>query len=71
MKNVPTMISTKDSAYISDMFNWNFVAYKKFNDYLNYVTDKEIVKLLNSLVEMHQKNCEKLIKILKSEDNNE
>ncbi len=71
MKNVPTMISTKDSAYISDMFNWNYVAYKKFNDYLDYVTDKDIVKLLNDLIEMHKKNCEKLIKILESEDNND
>ena len=37
MKNVPEMISTKDSAYIKDMFNWNFVAMKKFDDYLKIV----------------------------------
>ncbi len=33
MKDIPEMISTKDSAYIKDMFNWNYVAYKKFDNY--------------------------------------
>ena len=34
MKNVPNEISTKDLQYIKDMFNWNFVAMKKFDDYI-------------------------------------
>lgn len=67
MKNVPTMISTKDLSYISDMFNWNLVAMKKFNDYLSYVEDEEIIKLIESLIKMHQKNCEELINLLESE----
>lgn len=68
MKNVPTMISTKDSAYIKDMFNWNLVAFKKFNDYLDYIEDEDIIKLVSSLVEMHIKNCTELIDILEKED---
>ena len=48
MKNVPEMTSTKDSAYIKDMFNWNFVAMKKFDNYIENVEDEEIVKKLNN-----------------------
>lgn len=64
MKNIETMISTKDSAYIKDMFNWNLVALKKYSDYLEYVEDEKIAKLLDELIKMHNKNCEALIKIL-------
>ena len=71
MKNVPTMISTKDSAYIKDMFNLNLVALKKFSDYLEYVTDEEIADLLEELVKMHSKNCKELIKILESDGKND
>lgn len=67
MKNVPTMISTKDSAYIKDMFNWNLVAFKKFNDYIDYIEDEDIIKLVSNLVEMHIKNCTELIDILEKE----
>lgn len=69
MKNVPEMISTKDSAYIKDMFNWNFVAMKKFDDYLDHVENEEIAKKLNSLADMHFKNCNILIKLLEGEKN--
>lgn len=68
MKNVPEMISTKDLSYISDMFNWNLIAQKKYNDYLNYVEDEKIVKLLESLIKMHSNNCKNLLEILESEE---
>ena len=71
MKNVQTMISTKDSAYIKDMINCNLVALKKFSDYLEYVTDEEIADLLEELVKMHSKNCKELIKILESDGKND
>ncbi len=69
MKNVPEMISTKDSAYIKDMFNWNFIAFKKLDFYLNYIEDKEISQLTNKIANMHFENCSTLIKLLmESED---
>lgn len=71
MKNVPTMISTKDSAYIKDMFNWNLVAMKKFSDYLEYVSDDKIADLLEELINMHSKNCKELISILESGGKND
>ena len=69
MKNVPEMISTKDSAYIKDMFNWNFVAMKKFDDYIENIENEEIAKKLSSLADMHLKNCNTLIKLLEGETN--
>lgn len=69
MKNVPEMISTKDAAYIKDMFNWNFVAMKKFDDYIENVENEEIVKKLNNLADMHFQNCNTLIKLLEGELN--
>ena len=33
MKKIPCMISTKDMAYITDIFNWNMNAYNKINFY--------------------------------------
>ena len=69
MKNVPEMISTKDSAYIKDMFNWNFVAMKKFDNYIENVEDEEIVKKLNNLADMHFQNCNTLIILLEGEIN--
>lgn len=71
MKNVPTMISTKDSAYLKDMFNWNLVAFKKFNDYLDFLEDEEIIKLVNGLIELHYKNCEEIIEILEGDNDDE
>lgn len=71
MKNVPTMISTKDSAYIKDMFNWNLVAMKKYSDYLEYVSDDKIADLLEELINMHSKNCKELISILESGGKND
>ena len=67
MKNVPEMISTKDSAYIKDMFNWNFVAMKKFDNYSENVENEEIIKELISLADMHFQNCNTLIKLLGGE----
>lgn len=67
MKNVPEMISTKDIAYIKDMFNWNIVAMKKFDNYIENVENPDIIKELNSLADMHFQNCSTLIKLLEGE----
>lgn len=71
MQNIEEMISTKDSAYISDMFNWNLIAYKKFNEYANYLEDENSLKLTNKLIDMHLNNCKILISILESEVKND
>lgn len=66
MKNLPKMISTKDAAYLADMFNWNIVTAKKFDHYLTMVTDEQITKKLNDLISMHLDFCESIVKLLES-----
>ncbi len=57
-------MSTKDLAYIKDVFNWNIIALKKNQEYQNYIQDTQIIKLLDKLIKEHQNNCDKLIMLL-------
>ena len=71
MQNLPKMISTKDAAYLADMFNWNIVTAYKFDNYVSMVEDESIQKELEELITMHLDFCETIIKILESGENNE
>ena len=53
MKKVPYMLSTKDTSYIEDMFNWNITAYQKCEEYLKKVTNKELQSELKKISKMH------------------
>ncbi|MEG1149842.1 MAG: hypothetical protein RSE17_00960 [Bacilli bacterium] len=66
MKKVPKMISTKDASYIKDIFNWNIIAFKKYNYYISITNDEETIKLFNEASKMHYDICELLINILES-----
>ena len=46
MDLVPQIISTKDFAYLSDMFEWNYNAFKQVNHFMKEVNDSEIKELL-------------------------
>lgn len=69
MKNIPEMISTKDIAYIKDMFNWNYILFKKYDNYLENIEDEEICKLTNDLSNLHFNNCNELLNLLEGSDN--
>lgn len=71
MKKVPKMVSTKDLSYICDIFNWNYTTAQKLEFYLENMDDEEICKEFSKLDKMHLKNCESLLKVLESCDNNE
>ncbi|MDE6285125.1 MAG: hypothetical protein K2M17_05210 [Bacilli bacterium] len=71
MKNLPKIISTKDAAYLADMFNWNIVTAKKFDHYLSMVTDERISKKLTELIEMHIDFCATIIKLIESGEKND
>ena len=47
---VPNIISGKDLDYLSDMFNWNYIAYKKSVNFSECVTDSEIKDMFNKSV---------------------
>lgn len=64
MKEAPTMISTKDLAYLVDIFGWNFTAAKTAHHFSNEVVDEEIKGLINKLYEMHKEICSSVLSIL-------
>lgn len=53
------------------MFNWNYVAYKKFDSYLESIQDEEIAKLVENLVDLHFNNCNTILNLLESGGSNE
>lgn len=64
MNQVPVMISTKDLAYLSDMFEWNFTACKIANHYYEEVTQENLKNHIKKVADLHKKNCEKCIQML-------
>ena len=75
MKNnfntVPNMISLKDLDYLSDMFNWNYGAYKSSSNAINSVNDSEIKDILSKASNVFQGNIGKILNILNEGGNNE
>ncbi|MFA7120680.1 MAG: hypothetical protein WC277_04325 [Bacilli bacterium] len=67
MEKVPNMISTKDLLYIGDMFNWNMIAAKKFELFLNEIQDEECNKTINKLCNMHYQICADLTDLLEED----
>ncbi len=65
MNEVPTMISTKDLAYVTDIFGWSLVASKKAYHYKDEVSDSKISTLLEKIAIMHSTHCQKLADIIK------
>lgn len=68
METVPNIISTKDLSYLSDMFNWNFTAFKQLTKYEQEVTNPEIKELFLGLANMHYQHLEWILSILKKEN---
>lgn len=65
MKKIPKMTSTKDLAYISDMFNWNMIIINKIDFYTPQIEDKDLIVHFKEVRDMHYKNANELIKLLK------
>ena len=65
MKNVPDdTITGKDLDYLSDVFLWNYYAWKQFNFYKGYVYDNELETLYNDSLEMFDNNLNTILDIL-------
>ena len=68
---VPNIISCKDLDYLSDMFNWNYGAYKKSKDASNNVSDKELKEVLQKSSNIFHGIMINILKILSDGGNNE
>ena len=69
-ENVPNIITSKDLDYLSDMFNWNYGAYKNMINAVDKVTDEEIRSILTKASDMFYGNMNVVLSILNNEVNN-
>lgn len=70
-EEVPNIITGKDLDYLSDMFNWNYEAYKITYNHLNEVNDGDIKEILNNASQIFKDNLEKILNILNTGGQNE
>ena len=61
---VPNIISSKDLDYLSDMFNWNYGAYKSSLNASNSVTDESLSNLLLKSSNVFHSNMTKILNIV-------
>jgi len=67
--SVPNIISSKDLDYLSDMFNWNYGAYKSSLNASNSVTDEELNNLLLKATNIFHSNMSKVLNMITGGNN--
>lgn len=70
-QEVPNIISCKDLDYISDMFNWNYGAYKSASNSIENVQDPELKDLLSRASSEFYNNMTEVLNILGNGGNDE
>ena len=68
---VPSIISGKDLDYLSDMFNWNFTAYKNSCNASNSVTDNELKMMLDKSSTVFNASMNNILSIINGGNSNE
>lgn len=69
MEKVPSMISTKDLDYLTDIFNWNYGAFKSVINMESKFTDKALSKCARKVSDLFMNNMDTVLDILGGEDN--
>ena len=68
---VPNIITGKDLDYLSDMFEWNYGALKKVNDFMGKVNDQEIKDIMQKAYNVFDSNINVVLSILGEGDSHE
>ncbi len=63
-ENVPDMISGKDLEYLTDIFNWNYNAFKCSVDHADLANNEDVCKLLDQAGNLFYSNMEEVLNIL-------
>lgn len=66
---VPSIITEKDLDYLSDMFEWNYLAFKNTKDAISNVLDEEIRNMLSRGSELFNNNMNLVLSILNGGNN--
>lgn len=68
---VPDIISGKDLDYLSDMFNWNYGAYKNNFNAINSVEDLELKEIVEKATSVFYETMTSILNILNNGGSNE
>lgn len=74
MKNyaeVPNIITGKDLDYLSDIFTWNYNAYKKTINAKKQIQDEEIMSIFEEAANSFYDNLSEVLQILSQGGSNE
>lgn len=63
-QEVPNMISCKDLDYLSDMFQWNYGAYKSAYNGSQNANDPEIEEMLRKASDVFYESMQKILTIV-------
>lgn len=69
-EQVPDIISNKDLDYLEDMFNYNYLGYKKIVNYIDMVNNLEIEEIMEKAGNTFNDNMQEILAILKQGGNN-
>lgn len=61
MTTPPTVMTTKDTAYVKDQMSWLLVAMKKCSHYAQECTDPQVKQLIERAGQMHQRQYNLLL----------
>ena len=65
LKEVPfDTITGKDFYYLSDMFQWNYCAYKKAYNNMEYINDQKLVDFFNEVVQSFDDNMNVVLDVI-------
>lgn len=63
-EEVPDIITGKDLDYLSDMFNWNFGAYKKAINFIDMIENEEIKKIYEKATDLFNDNINLVLDLI-------
>ena len=65
-EKVPNIITGKDLDYLSDMFNWNYGAFKSNFNAINEINDNEIKEIIQKSTNIFKDTIMNILSILAS-----
>ncbi|WP_132372551.1 hypothetical protein [Melghiribacillus thermohalophilus] len=69
MQMPPTMVSSKDQMYLTDMLTWNLTASKKAHFFARQCQNQDVKTALEDAGRMHQRHYEKILQYLNRNPN--
>ena len=68
---VPNIISCNDLDYLSDIYSWNYGAYKEVYNSIKNITDEEIRNVSQKAIDLFLNNMNTVLEILEGGNINE